>query len=110
AAKHGVAPSDGGAADIAIVLGGDGTMLRGLTRFLGSGVPVLGVNFGRVGFLTAIPGDGLETGIARVFAGDFRVIELPTLAVELNGQRRVAINDTVVASSTPGRMIELEYA
>ena len=43
--------------DIAIVLGGDGSMLRALTRYLGSGVPVLGVNFGRVGFLTAIAPD-----------------------------------------------------
>jgi NAD+ kinase len=110
AAKHGVESSDAGRADIAIVLGGDGTMLRGLTRFLGSGVPVLGVNFGRVGFLTAIQGAELEVGIARVFAGDFRVIELPTLAVELGGESAVALNDTVVASSTPGRMIELAYA
>ena len=110
AAKHGVAPSGAGVADIAIVLGGDGTMLRALTRFLGSGVPVLGVNFGRVGFLTAIPGDQLEAGVSRVFAGDYRVTPLPTLAVELDGERRVALNDTVVASGTPGRMIELGHA
>jgi NAD+ kinase len=110
AAKHGVAAADTGRVDIAIVLGGDGTMLRALTRFLGSQVPVLGVNFGRVGFLTAIPDDRLEPGLARVFAGDFRVIGLPTLEVELAGERRVAINDTVVASATPGRMIELGYS
>jgi NAD+ kinase len=110
AAKHGVAPAGAGVADVAIVLGGDGTMLRALTRFLGTGVPVLGVNFGRVGFLTAFAGEELEGGMARVFAGDIRVIELPTLAVELEGQRRVAINDTVVASGTQGRMIELGYA
>ena len=110
ATKHGIPPSNGRAADIAIVLGGDGTMLRALTRFLGTGVPVLGVNFGRVGFLTAIPGDELERDMARVFAGDIRAIELPTLAVELKGERQVAINDTVVASGTPGKMIELGYA
>src|SRR6266550_4616801 len=46
--------------DIAVVLGGDGTMLRALKRFLGKGVPVLGVNFGRVGFLTAVEPDALE--------------------------------------------------
>ncbi len=110
AEKHGVEPSGDGAADIAIVLGGDGTMLRALTRFLGSGVPVFGVNFGRVGFLTAIPADELEAGIGRVFGGEYRVIELPTLTVELDGERRVALNDTVVASGTLGRMIELGYA
>jgi len=98
------------AADIAIVLGGDGTMLRALTRFLGSGVPVIGVNFGRVGFLTAIPGDELEVGLARVFAGEYRTVELPTLELELNGERHVGVNDAVVASATLGRMIELGYA
>jgi NAD+ kinase len=70
AGKYGVAATDGAAPDLAVVLGGDGTMLRALTRFLGTGVPVIGVNFGRVGFLTAIPAGELETGIARVFAGD----------------------------------------
>src|SRR6476646_6366801 len=70
---------DKGDPDIAIVLGGDGTMLRGLARFLESAVPVLGVNFGRVGFLTALESDELERGLARVFAGEYRVIELPTL-------------------------------
>ncbi|HVM68737.1 MAG TPA: NAD(+)/NADH kinase, partial [Gaiellaceae bacterium] len=46
------APTEG--ADVAIVLGGDGTMLRALGRFLGTGIPVIGVNFGRVGFLSSI--------------------------------------------------------
>ena len=43
--------------ELAIVLGGDGTMLRALHRFLGTGIPVIGVNFGRVGFLSAIARD-----------------------------------------------------
>jgi NAD+ kinase len=96
--------------DIAIVLGGDGTMLRALARFLGSGVPVLGVNYGRVGFLTAIQADELETGLARAFAGDFKTIELSTVDVTVGGEERTAVNDVVVAAGTPGRMIELSYA
>ncbi|HZO97241.1 MAG TPA: NAD(+)/NADH kinase [Gaiellaceae bacterium] len=95
--------------DVALVLGGDGTMLRALARFLGSGVPVLGVNFGRVGFLTAIDGPELEAGVARVLAGEYRTIELPTLELEHEGRRYVAVNDTVVASATMGRMVELDY-
>ncbi len=106
-----VVGTDAGAApDIAVVLGGDGTMLRALTRFLESGVPVIGVNFGRVGFLTAISGDDLETGLARVFAGEYRTVELPTLELELDGESHVAVNDAVVTSGTLGRMIELGYA
>ncbi len=98
------------AADIALVLGGDGTMLRALARFLGTDVPVLGVNFGRVGFLSSISKDDLETGLARVFAGDYRVVELPTLEVDLDGEKRVAVNDLVVSSGIVGRMIHLDWA
>jgi len=96
--------------DIAIVLGGDGTMLRTLARFLGSGVPVLGVNYGRVGFLTAIQSKDLEAGLTRVFAGDYKTIELSTVDVSVADSRRVAVNDVVVAGGTLGRMIELSYA
>jgi NAD+ kinase len=99
-----------GTPDIAILLGGDGTMLRGLARFLASGVPVLGVNFGRVGFLTAIDGDHVEAGLERVFAGEYRVVELPTLEFDFDGARHVAVNDVVVTSAELGRLIELAYA
>jgi len=109
--KHGLEPVSGGAdVDLAVVLGGDGTMLRALTRYLGTGVPVLGVNFGRVGFLASVERDDLESGIARVFEGGYRVEELPTLDVEVGAERRVAVNDLVVASAVIGRMIQLEWA
>jgi NAD+ kinase len=96
--------------DMAIVLGGDGTMLRALARFLGSGAPVLGVNYGRVGFLTAIPAVELESGLTRVFAGDYETIELSTVDVSVGNVQRVAVNDVVIAGDTIGRMIELSYA
>jgi NAD kinase len=63
--------------DLAVTLGGDGSMLRAFHRFLDTGVPVIGVNFGRVGFLTSIEADELERGLERVFRGDFVVVELP---------------------------------
>jgi NAD+ kinase len=110
AARYGLEPASAGRPDLAVVLGGDGTMLRALTRFLGSGVPVLGVNFGRVGFLTAIPAGELEPGLERVFAGDYLVLSLPTLEVSLEDETHTAVNDAVVAGGTLGRMIELEWA
>jgi NAD+ kinase len=70
AAEAGVELTDAGVVDLAIVLGGDGTMLRALKRFLGTGVPVLGVNFGRVGFLAGIQHDELESGLRRAFDGE----------------------------------------
>jgi NAD+ kinase len=110
--KHGLGSDHGnvGDADLAVVLGGDGTMLRALKRFLGTGVPVIGVNFGRVGFLAACEGDGLEDGVGRAFSGHYRVVELPALDCESGGDRWTAVNDVVVTSSTLGRMIELGWA
>jgi NAD+ kinase len=102
--------SEGDQADVAVVLGGDGTMLRALQRSLETRRPVIGVNFGSVGFLTSIRADELESGLARVFAGEYRVVELPTLEAELSGARCVAVNDVVAASSAIGRMIELGWA
>ena len=104
------AKGDETAADLAVVLGGDGTMLRALARFLGTAVPVVGVNFGRVGFLSSIPRTELEAGLARVFAGEYEVVELPTLEVEAADGRWVAVNDAVVAGAVLGRMVELEWA
>jgi len=96
--------------DLVIVLGGDGTMLRTLDRLLGSAVPVIGVNFGRVGFLASIRPDDLDRDLERVFAGEYVTVELPTLQVRLDGETHVAVNDVVVTSSTLGRMVELAWA
>jgi NAD kinase len=60
AARGGVTIVDDDTADLCVVLGGDGTMLRALKRYLGTDVAVLGVNFGRVGFLTSVAADELE--------------------------------------------------
>jgi len=97
-------------AELAIVLGGDGTMLRGLAKLLGTDVPVIGVNFGRVGFLASIKPEELEDSLRRVLAGDYAVVELPTLQARLDGETYVAVNDVFVSSSILGRMIELSWA
>ena len=109
-AAAGVEIVEGDDADLAVVLGGDGTMLRALRRFLGSAVPVIGVNFGRVGFLSAMGPDAMETGLARAFAGERQVVELPTLDVTVDGVEAVAINDAVCATSAIGRMVELAWS
>ena len=110
AEKHDRDDADFQRVDVVVVLGGDGTMLRALRRTLGTGMPVVGVNFGEVGFLTSIMAEALDKGLERVFAGDYMVAELPTLDIEAGSNRQVAINDIVVASSIVGRMIELGWA
>jgi NAD+ kinase len=96
--------------DLAVVLGGDGTTLRALHRFLGTPVPVIGVNFGRVGFLTAMTPETMDDGLRRAFSGERRIVELPTLDVNVDGLEAVAINDMVCATSAIGRMVELAWA
>ena len=117
AAQHGLeAHGDPADAELVVVLGGDGTMLRALRMYLGTGVPVLGVNFGRVGFLSSMQPAELEAGLGRAFSGELVTFELPTLEVELApgsvdaDADRVAVNDVVVTSGELGRMVELEWA
>lgn len=98
------------AAQLTVAVGGDGTILRTLARLLGTGVPVIGINFGRVGFLASITPARLEDDLTRVFAGEYRTIEQPTLDAQLDGEAFVAVNDVVATSSTLGRMIELGWA
>jgi NAD+ kinase len=109
--KHGLGSDDGDptTADLAVVLGGDGTMLRALKRFVGTGVPVIGVNLGRVGFLASVGRDQIDEGLSRVFAGEYEVVELPAVEAEGGDGRWTAVNDVVVTSSTIGRMIELAW-
>src|SRR5256885_15845082 len=93
-------------AQLVVAVGGDGTILRTLARLLGTGVPVIGVNFGRVGFLASIAPERLEEDLARVFAGEDRTIEQPTLEARLRGTGIVAVNDVVATRSTPRRVIQ----
>jgi NAD+ kinase len=97
-------------AQLAVAVGGDGTILRTLARLLGTGIPVIGINFGRVGFLASIAPELLEDDLARVFHGEYRTIEQPTLEARLDGNAFVAVNDVVATSSTLGRMIELGWS
>jgi NAD+ kinase len=110
AMKHGRSAGAISEVDLGVVLGGDGTMLRALQQFLGTGIPVLGVNFGRVGFLASIAADELEGALGRAFAGEYRVFELTTLEADVDGTRRPAINDVVAHGSVLGRMVELAWA
>ena len=106
-AEHGAEIVDDADAELAIVLGGDGTTLRALRRFLGTSIPCLGVNFGRVGFLTSIESAHLEEGVGRALSGCFEVVELPTLAA--NDGETLGVNDVVLSSGILGRMVILRW-
>ncbi|MEX2448522.1 MAG: NAD(+)/NADH kinase [Solirubrobacterales bacterium] len=96
-------------ADLCLVLGGDGSILYALRHFARSCVPVFGVNFGTVGFLAAVERDDAEQGMRRAFAGETEAIDLPGLEVEIEGERRVALNDVGFLRRPHGRVAELSY-
>ena len=110
-----VAPYEtiGAQADLAIVLGGDGTMLnaaRGLAEY---GVPLVGVNQGRLGFMTDIARQDMIAGITALLNGEFSSEQRFLLDIEvLRGGscllHTLALNDVVVSKGDIGRMIELE--
>jgi NAD+ kinase len=96
-----------------LTLGGDGTFLHGARIAAPRGIPVLGVNLGRLGFLTEIEADQLEEGLARFFDGSYRIEERTILKVVLmRGDRAVAsligLNEVVVDHSGEVRMLRLE--
>jgi NAD+ kinase len=98
-------------ADLAVVVGGDGTLIASARLMAEKGVPLVGVNLGRLGFLTDIPADGLEAAIVSILEGEY-IREQRTLlagAVRRGAQTlfsTLAMNDIVVSRGAMGSMIE----
>lgn len=99
--------------DLVIALGGDGTLLRAARAVVGTDTPVLGVNLGRLGFLTSFPDSELETGLMHVFEGRAFLENRFTLrgcierAGEVHGGNFFALNDIVIHTSGAARVAPL---
>ena len=103
----------GAHADVAIVLGGDGTMLNAARRLARYCVPLVGVNQGRLGFMTDIARDYMLTCMDDLLDGNFQPESRMLLAAEvLRGGREIAsnlaLNDVVIDKGAIGRLIEFE--
>ncbi|MFB7867510.1 MULTISPECIES: NAD kinase [unclassified Streptomyces] len=101
--------------ELLVVLGGDGTLLRGSEFARASGVPMLGVNLGRVGFLAEAERDDLDKVVDRVVTRAYEVEERMTLDVTVyqNGDvlhRDWALNEAAVQKVSPERMLEVVLA
>ena len=95
-----------------IVLGGDGTILTALDRAIPYDIPILGVNLGRLGFLTGIEKTNLDARVIdRVLSEDFSIDERMTMQVEgYENDKIFALNEIVISRSTPSvRVLSLEY-
>ncbi|WP_040160425.1 NAD kinase [Mobilicoccus massiliensis] len=98
--------------ELVCVLGGDGTILRGAEAARATDTPLLGVNFGHVGFLAEAEQKDLSATVERIAAGDYHVEERMTLDVAVySGKRQIAsswaLNEVTVEKAERERMLEL---
>jgi NAD+ kinase len=109
--EHGVAEenfADG--LDVAVSLGGDGTMLRTVELVAGAGIPVIGINVGQLGYLTEVDPDGARMAIKRYLAGAYEIEERMLLATRIDGMEtseHVALNEAVIEKTPLGHTVRL---
>lgn len=98
--------------DLAVALGGDGTMLRALRHASGPGIPVLGVNLGYLGFLTSVEPAALTEAVDAFLAGRHLIEERMMLDIAVDHgdgtvSRATALNEVVVEKQRPGHSVRL---
>jgi NAD+ kinase len=99
--------------DLAIVIGGDGTLLNVARQMAPCGVPIIGVNLGRLGFLADIAPDVMGDQIGRILDGDYQLERRLLLHVEIMRKGKIvqeasALNDVVISKGEIARLIEFE--
>jgi NAD+ kinase len=118
AEKHGLSESDGVSVvdepgderELAVVLGGDGTILSTLRLFAGRKVPVFAVNYGAIGFLSTVEPADLDEGIRLALERKFDTMELPALVAATSEGDEVGVNDISFHRRQNGRVAELAYS
>ena len=101
-------------ADLLLVFGGDGSMLHVAREIAGSTTPMLGINIGGLGFLTAVPSDGLAHALNHIWKGEFQYESRVLLEASgtCNGRpvHENALNDIVVGRGAVSRLIDLDVS
>lgn len=97
-------------AEAAVVIGGDGTLLRVAARCAKNGIKALGINLGRVGFLTEVEPENLGAAMERLLSGKYTIEKRMLLKISVNDENVSyhALNDVVVAKTEGARLISLD--
>jgi len=100
-----------GKVDLIISLGGDGTILKSLGAIGGGETPILGVNFGRGGFLAEVEARMINDALERVLAKDYEVERILMLSIEADGRDLGDfLNEAYVSSRVMGKTLQFEIA
>ena len=92
---------------LAVALGGDGTILRAVHLAAAHGTPVLGVNLGRLAYLSAVEPDALRPALEAFLAGDHGIEERTMISVTAAGSTYLGLNEAVVEKNSPGHTVHL---
>ncbi len=95
-------------ADIVISFGGDGTILSAARVLVGTDIPIMGVNVGRLGFLAEYSVNKIDEALNQILRGDYRVVDRTLLETEINGVKTYALNDFVIEKKDSSRMITVK--
>ncbi|HEX2334445.1 MAG TPA: NAD(+)/NADH kinase [Burkholderiales bacterium] len=102
-------------ADLAIVIGGDGTMLSAARELVRHRVPLVGINQGRLGFMTDIGHQDMQRSVGAILDGNYTIEERSLLDCEIRRDgasllRTIALNEAVIGKGAQGRLIEFELS
>lgn len=112
-------PSHGGGVDLAVSLGGDGTMLRAVDMVIRHSTPVMGVNLGNLGYLAEVEPEEMEGALKRFFTNDYEVEERMTVGCTVRRKRSdprsqgeaeayLALNEVVVERESSGHVVRMD--
>lgn len=94
-------------AEMVISFGGDGTLLGVAHILIGSDVPIMGVNVGKLGFLAEFPVTYLDDALMEILKGDYRVVDRSTLNIRIGDQEFHALNEVVIERAVEAKMIQV---
>ncbi len=100
-------------ADAVIVLGGDGTILQVASECAKSEIPILGINLGRIGFMSEVEEEEVENAVGRLLAGDYEIEKRMMIQTEIRRDGQIqgtfhSLNDVVVSKTADVKLISTE--
>jgi NAD+ kinase len=93
-----------------IVIGGDGTILTSALQAARRNIPVLGINLGRLGFLTEVEPEAVEDAVNRLIEGDYRLEHRLMLEATMQGRNYYALNEILLSGESRGKLMWFDYA